>query len=158
MNKDLISGVVLLAVSGTYYAWSSGIADSTLSDEVGATGLPHVLSVILAILAVLLIVRAILLSRARTVAAAGDDDEGDAHLPRAIGFLLLGAAYVFLLPFVGYIAGTALLIGAVALYEGAPRNWVVLAAAVGGAVFYWAVFVKLLGVHQPVGSLFQGMF
>ena len=158
MNKDLISGVVLLAVSGTYYAWSSGIADSTLSDEVGATGLPHVLSVILAILAVLLIVRAILLSRARTVAAAGADDEGDAHFPRAIGFLLLGAAYVFLLPFVGYIAGTALLIGAVALYEGAPRNWVVLAAAVGGAVFYWAVFVKLLGVHQPVGSLFQGMF
>ncbi|CAN7631614.1 tripartite tricarboxylate transporter TctB family protein [Phyllobacterium sp. LjRoot231] len=158
MNKDLISGVVLLAVSGTYYAWSGEIADSTLSDEVGATGLPHVLSVILAILAVLLIVRAVLLSRARTVAAAGTDDESDAHFPRAVGFLLLGAAYVFLLPFVGYIAGTALLIGAVALYEGAPRNWVALAAAVGGAVFYWAVFVKLLGVHQPVGSIFQGMF
>jgi putative tricarboxylic transport membrane protein len=159
MNKDLISGLVLLAVSGTYYAWSSEIADSTLSDEVGATGLPHVLSVILAILAVLLIVRAMLLRRARTAAAAADaDDEGDAGLPRAIGFLLLGAVYVFVLPFVGYVAGTALLIGAVALYEGAPRNWVVLAAAVGGAVFYWAIFVKLLGVHQPVGSLFQGMF
>jgi hypothetical protein len=158
MNKDLISGVVLLAVSGTYYAWSSQIADSTLSDEVGATGLPHVLSVILAILAVLLIARAILLRRARTMTAAGTDDDQDAHLPRAIGFLLLGAVYVFVLPFIGYVAGTALLIGAVALYEGAPRNWVVLAAAIGGAVFYWAIFVKLLGVHQPVGSLFQGMF
>ncbi|UXN57090.1 tripartite tricarboxylate transporter TctB family protein [Phyllobacterium zundukense] len=158
MNKDLISGVVLLAVSGTYYAWSSQIADSTLSDEVGATGLPHVLSIILAILAVLLIARAMLFRRARTATASADADEGDAGLPRAIGFLLLGAVYVFVLPFIGYVAGTALLIGAVALYEGAPRNWVVLAAAVGGAVFYWAIFVKLLGVHQPAGSLFQGMF
>ena len=158
MNKDFISGVVLLAVSGTYYTWSSEIADSTLSDEVGATGLPHMLSVILAILAVLLMARAMLTRRVRTAAAADADDEGDAGLPRAIGFLLLGAVYVFVLPFIGYVAGTALLIGAVALYEGAPRNWVVVAAAVGGAVFYWAIFVKLLGVHQPVGSFFQGMF
>jgi hypothetical protein len=158
MSKDLISGVVLLAISGTYYAWSGGIADSTLSDEVGATGLPHVLSFVLAILAVLLIVRAILVSRARTAIATGADEGSDARLPRAIGFLLLGAVYVFVLPFIGYVAGTALLIAAVALYEGAPRNWVVLAAAGGGAVLYWALFVKLLGVHQPVGSLFQGLF
>ena len=80
------------------------------------------------------------------------------RLPRAVGFLLFGAAYVIVLPFVGYVVGTALLIGAVALYEGAARNWVVPAAAIGGGVFYWAIFVKLLGVHQPVGSLFQGLF
>ena len=27
----------------------------------------------------------------------------DAHLPRAIGFLLFGAVYVFVLPFIGYV-------------------------------------------------------
>ncbi|NLS04113.1 tripartite tricarboxylate transporter TctB family protein [Rhizobium sp. P32RR-XVIII] len=159
MNKDLISGVVLLAIAGTYYTWSTQIADSTLSDEVGAGGLPQVLSVILAILAVILIARALLVARLRTAAAAGSDDEDDnARLPRAIGFLLFGAAYIFLLPFVGYIIATALMIGAVALYEGAPRTWVVVAAAIGGGVFYWAVFVKLLGVHQPMGLIFQGLF
>ncbi|MDB5526599.1 MAG: tctB [Rhizobium sp.] len=158
MNRDMISGVVLLAVSGAYYTWSSDIADSTLSDEVGAKGLPHVLSVILAILAVCLIGRALLTRRARAVAASGIEDEGDARLLRGVGFLLFGAAYVFLLPFIGYIAGAALLIGAVALYEGAPRSWVVFAAAIGGGVFYWAIFVKLLGVHQPVGLIFQGLF
>lgn len=159
MSKDLTSGVVLLAIAGTYYTWSTQIADSTLSDEVGAGGLPQVLSVILAILAVILIARALLVARLRTAAAAGSDDEDDnARLPRAIGFLLFGAAYIFLLPFVGYIIATALMIGAVALYEGAPRTWVVVAAAIGGGVFYWAVFVKLLGVHQPMGLIFQGLF
>ena len=164
MNKDLLSGVVLLAVAGTYYIWATQIADSTLSDEIGADGLPRVLSVILVILAVSLIGRTLLSMRLRsatTSAGGADEDEGDENAPlhRALGFLLFGAAYIFLLPLVGYILATALLIGAIALYEGAPRrSWVVPAAAIGGGVFYWAVFVKLLGVNQPVGSIFQGLF
>jgi putative tricarboxylic transport membrane protein len=161
MNKDLISGAVLIAVAGTYYAWSNQIAESTLADEVGAAGLPHVLAILLGILGAVLIVRTLLANRTRTVTASGSDDEDEdknAYLPRAVGFLLLGAAYVFLLPFVGYIAGVALLIAGVALYEGAPRNWMVFAAAIGGGLLYWAIFVKLLGVHQPMGTLFQGLF
>ena len=160
MRKDLLSGAVLLVVAAIYYSWSSQIADSTLSDEVGAAGLPHALAVVLAILGVLLIGRTLLTARAQRAAAvdAGDDEHDNAALPRAIGFLLFGAAYVAFLPFVGYIVATALLIGGVAIYEGAPRNWVAPVAAIGGGIFYWAIFVKLLGVHQPMGSLFQGVF
>lgn len=162
MNKDILSGVVLLAIAGTYYAWSTQIADSTLSDEIGAGGLPQVLAVILAILGLCLIGRSLLAARSRTAVAAveggAEDDDENARLPRAIGFLLFGAAYVALLPFVGYIVATALLIGGVAVYEGSPRTWIVPAAAIGGGVFYWAIFVKLLGVNQPMGSLFQGLF
>lgn len=158
MRKDLISGLVLLAVAGIYYSWSGAIADSTLSDEVGAAGLPHALAVVLAILGTLLIGRTLLARKPRTVTVDDSTDESDAGLPRAVGFLLFGAAYVIVLPFAGYVIGTALLIGGVALYEGAVRNWIVPAAAIGGGVFYWAIFVKLLGVHQPVGSLIQGLF
>jgi len=160
MQKDLLSGAALLVVATIYYTWSGQIADSTLSDEVGAAGLPHALAVVLAILGVLLIGRTLLAARAQRAAASGasDDEHDNAGLPRAIGFLLFGAAYVALLPFVGYVVATALLIGGVAVYEGAPRNWVVPAAAIGGGIFYWAVFVKLLGVHQPMGTLFQGIF
>ncbi|MEP7454023.1 tripartite tricarboxylate transporter TctB family protein [Phyllobacterium sp. SB3] len=159
MNKDVVSGAILIAVSGIYYAWSNQIAESTLSDEVGAAGLPHVLAILLAILGALLIVRALLASAARTASASGsdDDDHNNAGLPRAIGFLLLGALYVFILPFTGYITGVALLIAAVAIYEGAPRNWTVPVAAIGGGLLYWAIFVKLLGVHQPAGTIFQGL-
>lgn len=163
MNKDLLSGAVLLAVAGTYYTWSTQIADSTLSDEIGADGLPKMLAIILGLLAVLLIGRALLAMGLRPATAAAsntaEDDDDNAPVPRALGFLAFGAAYVVLLPFVGYIIATALLIGAIAIYEGAPRrSWIVPAAAIGGGLFYWAIFVKLLGVNQPIGSIFQGLF
>ncbi len=163
MNKDLLSGAVLLAVAGTYYTWSTQIADSTLSDEIGADGLPKMLAIILGILAVCLIGRALLamgLRPATAPAANAEEEEDDnAPMPRALGFLAFGAAYVLLLPFVGYIIATALLIGAIAIYEGAPRrSWIVPVAAIGGGLFYWAIFVKLLGVNQPIGSIFQGLF
>jgi putative tricarboxylic transport membrane protein len=161
MNKDLLSGIVLLAVAALYH-WGTGfISDSTLSDEVGATGLPRVLTVALVLISLLIIVRALLARqpiRQKTAPSAESEVEDDASLPRAIGFLMFGAAYVFLLPFLGYIACVALLIGAVALFEGAARTWTVPVAAIGGAVLYWAIFVKLLGVNQPGGILFQRFF
>lgn len=161
MNRDLIAGAVLLAIAGAYYASIGTIAESTLSDEVGATGLPLVLSGLLALIAVVMMARAALTIRAARRAAvpagvAGEDEDSDASVPRALGLLLIGAAYVLLLPYAGYVIGVALLIGAVALYEGAPRSWVIPAAAIGGAALYWAIFVKLLGVHQPAGILIQG--
>jgi cell division protein FtsW (lipid II flippase) len=161
MNKDSLSGLVLLALAGAYY-WATGaIPDSTLSDEVGAVGLPRVLTVALAGLGLILLVRSLLAAKpveaSHAPAADVEEEEQDAKLPRAIGFLLFGAAYVLLLPYVGYFVSVALLIAAVALYEGAPRRWTVPAAALGGALLYWAVFVKLLGVNQPVGILFGGL-
>lgn len=158
MNRDTLSGLALLVLAGAYYRAMGAIAESTLSDEVGATGLPRILVIALAGLGVILLMRS--LFGVREASASGESGERadeEATLPRAIGFLLLGAAYVILLPYVGYIAGVALLIGAVAVYEGAPRGWTLPVAALGGAIFYWAVFVKLLGVNQPVGAIFQGL-
>lgn len=163
MNRDFLSGGVLLAIAAAYYLASGTIAESTLSDEVGATGLPHLLAALLAFIAVALMARAALAHRAARRAAGpardlAEDEEDGASLPRAVGLLLLGAAYVVLLPLLGYVIAVALLIAGVALYEGAARNWIIPAAALGGAALYWAIFVKLLGVHQPTGTLLQGLF
>jgi putative tricarboxylic transport membrane protein len=157
MNKDAASGLVLLLIAALYYAATGSIADSTLSDEVGATGLPRVLTWALAGLGLLLVVRALVAARPTPEPTAEADAEQDARLPRAIGFLLFGAAYVVVLPFLGYLVSTALLIGAVAIFERAERRWVVPVTAIGGAVLYWAIFVKLLGVNQPTGTIWQGL-
>ncbi len=159
MRQDYLSGGVLLALAAAYYAATGNIAESTLSDEIGATGLPRLLAMLLALIGLALLVRTALADRAarraRATAAPAEEEEG-ASLPRAVGLLLIGGAYVVLLPFIGYFLSVALLIGAVAFYEGAARSWVLPAAALGGATLYWAIFVKLLGVHQPAGTLFQG--
>jgi len=162
MNRDSLSGLVLLGLAAAYY-WASGaIADSTLSDEVGATGLPHMLAIVLAGLGAILLVQSFLATKPGRLREAGteggEEKPAEARLPRALGFLLFGVGYIVLLPLLGYFAAVALLIAAVALYEGAARRWTLPAAAIGGAVLYWAIFVKLLGVNQPPGVLFQGLF
>lgn len=153
MNKDLIGGLVLLAFTASYY-WAIGsIAHSSLSDEVGADGLPTLLAIGAFFVGALLALRgAVTMLRARAP-ASGESDEEIASAPRAIGFLLFGAAYIVLLPYTGYVVAVALLIAGIAVYEGASRDWKIPVVAVGGAVFYWAVFVKLLGVQQPAGLL-----
>ncbi|WGD30585.1 tripartite tricarboxylate transporter TctB family protein [Ancylobacter sp. WKF20] len=156
MNKDGWSGLVLLALAGAYYVATGSIANSTLEDEVGAIGLPHALAVVLALIGIAIFLRG--LRAGRAPADPHDEEDADVRLPRALGFLAFGAVYVLILPFAGYLVSVALLIGAVALYEGAPRRWTVPAAAIGGAILYWAVFVKLLGVNQPAGTLFAGLF
>lgn len=159
MKRDFLSGGVLIALAAAYYIATGTIAESTLSDEIGATGLPRLLAMLLAFIGLALIARtafvALAARRANVPQVAADEEEG-APLPRAVGLLLIGGAYVVLLPFIGYFLSVALLIGAVAFYEGAARSWVLPTAALGGATLYWAIFVKLLGVHQPAGSLFQG--
>ncbi|MDQ0305081.1 tripartite tricarboxylate transporter TctB family protein [Ancylobacter polymorphus] len=159
MKRDFLSGGVLIALAAAYYIATGTIAESTLSDEIGATGLPRLLAMLLAFIGLALIARtafvALAARRANVPQIPAEEEEG-APLPRAVGLLLIGGAYVLLLPFLGYFLSVALLIGAVAFYEGAARSWVLPTAALGGATLYWAIFVKLLGVHQPAGSLFQG--
>jgi hypothetical protein len=156
MNRDGWSGLLLLALAAAYY-WASGsILDSTLSDEVGATGLPHLLTLALAGLGMILFVRSLLTLQPAS-GQAGEDKGERATLPRAIGLLMFGVGYVVVVQYVGYVIGVALLIAAVALYEGAPRRWTVPVAAMGGALLYWAIFVRLLGVSQPAGTIFHGL-
>ncbi len=158
--KDLAGGLVVLAIAILYYLGIGDIAESSLADDVGAGGLPRILAFVLAGFGVVLVARAIIegaLTRvpkqAVTVAQSGDNDP-IAPLPRALGFLGFGAAYVVLVPIIGYLPAIALLIGAVALFEGAATNWKTSLIAVGGAVGYWAIFVRLLGVRQPPGWFF----
>jgi putative tricarboxylic transport membrane protein len=153
MSSDLLSGLVLIALAALYYGGIGEIADSTLSDEVGAAGLPRVLASTLAGLGLLLVVRSFVVTRPVSQPARDPESEEGAHLLRAVSFLLFGAAYVLVLPFLGYLVSIALLIAAIAIFEGAERSWVVPVTAISGAVLYWAVFVQLLGVNQPVGSL-----
>jgi putative tricarboxylic transport membrane protein len=153
MNKDVVGGLILLCLAGAYYWATRQIADSSLSDEVGAQGLPTILGFLLAGLAVLIMARGAL-ARPRPVAMAADPEDADAPPRRALGLLAIAAGYVVLAPLVGYAVALALLIASVAAYEGMTLSWRLAAVATGGAVVFWLLFVQLLGVEQPQSWLF----
>lgn len=156
MNKDIISGFALLVFDVVYFRATQKIQISMLDDAFGARGLPHILAVLLAVLAAIIIFRGFLASRRiqPITEAPVEDAEREAPLARALGLLLIGAGYIVVLPIVGYPVGIALLIGTIALYEGAARNWRIPAAAIFGGLLFWLLFNVLLGVGLPSGLLF----
>ncbi len=156
MIKDLLSGGVVLAVAGVYYLGARQILHSSLEDGVGADGLPLILTVLLASLGVMLILRTLLFpSPSRARSAPADGGEYQAPFPRALGFLAIAVGYALIAPIIGYLPAVALLIAAVAMYEGGMRpSWRLAIIAVGGAMAFWLLFVWLLGVRQPAGMFF----
>ncbi|MFM8749464.1 tripartite tricarboxylate transporter TctB family protein [Rhabdaerophilum sp.] len=161
MKKDLAAGIALLCLSAGYAWMTRRIPSSSLSDGVGPEGLPNLLAIALAIVAVALIGKSLLALRlaapveARAAEAKASGDEQDAHaaLPRALAFVGLGIGYMVIAPWTGFAVGIALLVMATALFEGAkpsPRL-MVIAALVG--LGFWLVFVRFLGVEQPVSRL-----
>lgn len=161
MNGDVAAGLGLLLLAGLYLAQTFDLQQSSLSDEVGPGGLPLMLAVLLAFLAAVLAARGWLAARAartgRTTAAveaSPASDAGAAPIGRALGFLAVAGLYGPAAYALGYVGGLAVLIAAVAFYEGARPSWQLAAVACGGAAFFWLFFVQLLGVAQPRGAFF----
>jgi hypothetical protein len=154
MNKDVLSGLILLVLAGAYYWATRQIPDSSLADEVGAQGLPTILALLLAGLAVLIVGRGLIMGRMKPVAAATDPEEERAGVPQAFGLLAIAAGYVVVAPILGFGPALALLIAAVAVYEGMRPSWRMAAVAAGGALGFWLLFVQFLGVEQPRSMFF----
>jgi putative tricarboxylic transport membrane protein len=131
--------MILLAFSVVFWLGADGIPKSRLSGSVGADGLPKMLAVTLGILSAGLIAQTLLMMKlASPTARAGEGDKSGhwmQHL-RALGMIALGAAYLVLVPYLGYVLSIGLLLLAVALYNGKrPSAGLFLFAALG-AVFF----------------------
>jgi putative tricarboxylic transport membrane protein len=151
--KDSVAGFLLLALAAGYWWLTLAIPSSSLSDEVGADGLPKVLAATLGIVACLLIGKGRI--AIRSPAQMKDDEEAAEHapLPRALGFLAIGIGYMVVAPLTGFAVGIAALIVAVAVYEREHFSVKLLAVAVGAGIGFWLLFVRFLGTEQPFSAL-----
>lgn len=153
MTRDTGVGLGLLLLAGLYWLGADRIRVSRLEGIVGAQAVPKALAVGLAILAALLIAQD--LWRARRAAAAVDGRNGEAggaeaHL-RAAGMLLIGMGYLVVVSTIGYVPAVALLVLATARFMGRPWSAKLILLGVGGALLYYLLFVRLLGIPLPPG-------
>jgi hypothetical protein len=148
VSRDTGIGLGLLLLAGLYWLGAGQIKVSRLEGIVGAQAVPKGLAVSLALLSVVLLVQ----DRLRARPAAGPDEGGGREGGRrALGMLLIGAGYLLVIGTLGYLPAVALLILATARYVGRPWSLELVAVAAGGAVLYWLVFVRLLGIPLPAG-------
>jgi putative tricarboxylic transport membrane protein len=151
VTRDTIVALGLSVLAGLYWLGADQIRVSKLEGNVGAQAVPKGLAISLAVLSVLLIAQALLRPRqAAAPAGEGDAFGSHAHL-RAAGMLLIGMGYLAVVYTVGYMPAVVGLVLATALYLGQrPSAWLVL-VAVGLAVLYYLIFVRLLGIPLPPG-------
>jgi putative tricarboxylic transport membrane protein len=162
MSRDSGVAVGLIGIAGLYWLGADQIRVSRLEGIVGAQAVPKGLAVCLAILSGLLITQDLWRARRTTGAVgleAGEISGSHAHL-RALGMLLIGVGYLALVGTIGYVPTVALLVMATALYLGQSLSARLVVLAVGLALFYDLIFVRLLGIPLPPGiwpGLWRGL-
>jgi putative tricarboxylic transport membrane protein len=156
-KTDFFLGLAAIAFAIIYISMAGNIQNSLLSDEVGASGFPRAVGWLMMGLGALLSLRS--LRRGAAVPATGEDDEPEqgmrAHLMAACLLAML-AVFVFAVPWIGYVAATALLLLGVAAYGGATRTRYLPVTALLGALGLWFLFDFTLSIPLPLGSLWTG--
>ena len=147
-SADRVTAAFLLALS---VAFSAGALKSYAwwgSGGPGPAFLPFWLGVVMALLALMMLVKSL-----------RETNPGETWLPRGEGLrdmlvvLAVTVAYVALLNVTGMVVGTALYLAILVRYLGKHRWWVTLAVAVGAAAFNWLVFVHWLRVPFPEAGI-----
>lgn len=144
MTRDRVLGAVLLLVAGAYYRAAAALPASDLADAVGPAGLPRAYAVVLALLAVILLLR----SRRSIPGPAVSVHT----LRRVAGLCAIGVVYIAAVPWLGYPVAVAGLLVGTTFYQGGRLDRTVVTVGIVGAAVLWIVFVRVLGVAQPAGA------
>ena len=151
-NRDLVFGSATLALAAIYYALTVTIPQSDLADPIGPQGLPKTYAVVLAVLSIVLIARSI---RRRASPEPTNPEpripNPVSRIPRVAGMLLIGVAYIVVLPWLGYLLSVAALIAATTYFQGGSIDRRSILVAISGALFFWVLFIWLLRIQYPAG-------
>lgn len=150
MNRDLVFGGATLALAVGYYLLAAQIPESQLSDAVGPQGLPRIYAYLLGGLSLILIVNSV---RATSPGSRAERPKPSAQsrVLRPAGVVAIGAIYIVVVPWLGYIVSLTALIAATTYYQGGGANRRVVFVAVSGALLFWLLFVAILGIQHPAG-------
>ena len=141
---DLILGGATLLVSVVYYQMATSVPLSQLADAIGPQGLPKAYGLMLAALSLILIINALRAPSESTTARRSGS-------LRALGMLAIGIAYIVLAPWIGYLLSISGVILATTYYQGGTVGRHAALVALGGGLFFWLLFVVLMGIPQPPG-------
>ena len=151
LARDLACAALGWAIALAYWVGASRLQRSMLSDEFGADGLPRGLAMLLAAVSTLIALRALWLARRVPPQPAALGPGLRLHAKALGGVAALGCLYLVLAPWAGYLIACGVLIYVTALYYGAKPTPLLAAVSIGGAVFFWWMFARLLSVSMPAG-------
>ena len=164
-DGDLAFGGATLVIGVAYYFMATSVPVSQLADAIGPQGLPKVYALMLVALSLILIVTGVRDSgfgirapRGSESQAPKESESRGSRIPnpgsrffRAAGMLAIGVAYIVVVPWLGYLLAISMLIFATTYYQGGTIGRKSAVVALCGGVFFWLLFVVLMGIAQPPG-------
>jgi putative tricarboxylic transport membrane protein len=155
LGRDGIAGLVLLAISLVLLVQSFSLPYLPLV-PVGPGFYPRIVLSFMALASLSLVLQDWLTQRRMRARVVASPPRPHRNYRLVAVLFVLVAAYIFLLPFLGFRIGTALFVAAVQAALEWPRSvreWLVLAAiALGTVVATYLVFERYLLVLLPRGS------
>lgn len=157
MTRTFLGGLAAIIIGAVYYYLALQIRETSLADTVGPAGVPKGFAFLMIGLGLALLIQDFVLRSAENLITANWREDRRRML-RATGLLLIGILYLLIVPFMGYLLTIAVLVIAVAAYQGAPMSLKLAGIGFGGALMLWITFVWLLGIPMPAGSIMSGLF
>lgn len=154
MRADVAIGILLLFLSSAMFALTFTFPDQTVA--LSPTFFPRLVTLCMAALACLLVVKAVRRPRpikvASTFSAIAWIRQG--HVQRIAAMVVLGFIYTLVLDSLGYLIATGLFLAATVLLFMERRWSVVLAVAILGSSVLYGVFRMIFKVPLPRFDLF----
>ncbi len=133
-----------------------------IKDPIGPRGMPTFVSIFFIVAGSTLVAKRLLRWRRQTshaVQSDGTEDESDSPASAGRAFATMGAAlgYIMLLPILGFLLTTPLVLAVLLVLLGRRSPLVLLLVPVGYTVFVYVVFTRFLLIRFPEGIM-AGLF
>ena len=143
-----VTGAIGLVGSLAYIFAARGIEDSLLADAVGASGVPVGVGALMALASLALLLKG--WAMPSQAPAAPTASRLHQH-GLAAGLLAILLAYLWVLPWLGYIVSVGLMSAAVAWFSGGRDRKALLGLVVLTGPLLWLLFDFALKVRMPAG-------
>ena len=156
-HTDRLTGILGIAVSSMYVYQASLIEDSLLADAVGVAGVPTAIGYLMLAASMCLFLKSWLKTKQKPEVSEEETEPGGSEHPhwKALGLLALLAAFVAIVPVLGFVVSIGLFVAAVAYYAGARDVKTLMWCALLTGPMLWLSFDYALEIHLPTGMWSQ---
>jgi putative tricarboxylic transport membrane protein len=156
-HTDRLTGILGIAVSSMYVYQASLIEDSLLADAVGVAGVPTAIGYLMLAASMCLFLKSWLKTKQKAEVSEEETEPGGSEHPhwKALGLLALLAAFVAIVPVLGFVVSIGLFVAAVAYYAGARDAKTLMWCALLTGPMLWLSFDYALEIHLPTGMWSQ---
>ncbi len=149
--EDLLGSIMFTAI-GLFFLIQAQKVETNQADLIGPSLVPSIVSILLIILGISTGVRALFFIKKTEVSEQSKSHELQTYL-KLTAVTLLGFFYIWAFEAFGYMGSTFLVLVTVMYIFGIRKTTRLASFAAVGSVSYYLVFVKLMKIYDPPGSL-----